>query len=136
MAAFTSEESITSEFVRDEAPDVIINIVDATHLSRSLLFTTQLLELEIPVVIALNKCDLLESKGITIKMEKLAKRLGCPVVETASIQGKGLADLVAKAAASVGKSQKAPFHPSISPQRKQSDGCSCSIANVLLLSIR
>lgn len=126
MAAFTSEESITSDFVRNEAPDVIINIVDATNLSRSLLFTTQLLELEIPVVIALNKWDLLGSKGITLKTEKLAKRLGCPVVETASIQGKGLADLIGKAAASVGTSQQAPFQPSVS--RKGMDKAAAAAA--------
>lgn len=126
MAAFTSEESITSDFVRNEAPDVIINIVDATNLSRSLLFTTQLLELEIPVVIALNKCDLLGSKGITLKTEKLVKRLGCPVVETASIQGKGLADLIGKAAASIGTSQQAPFQPSVS--RKGMDKAAAAAA--------
>ncbi len=62
LTPFTSEESITYDFVREENPDVIINIVDATNLSRSLFFTTQLLELGIPLVIALNKGDLLEKK--------------------------------------------------------------------------
>ena len=66
MSPFTSEESITSSYVRHEHPDVIINIVDATNLSRSLFFTTQLLELGIPVVVALNKSDLNEKKGTQI----------------------------------------------------------------------
>ena len=66
MSPFTSEESITSSYVRSERPDAIINIVDATNLSRSLFFTTQLLELGIPVVVALNKSDLNEKAGTVI----------------------------------------------------------------------
>lgn len=66
MSPFTSEESITSSYVKHENPDAIINIVDATNLSRSLFFTTQLLELGIPVVVALNKSDINEKKGTTI----------------------------------------------------------------------
>lgn len=66
MSPFTSEESITSSYVKNENPDVIINIVDATNLSRSLFFTTQLLELEIPVVVALNKCDINEKKKLKL----------------------------------------------------------------------
>mgnify|MGYP002233511801 CR=1 FL=1 len=62
MSPFTSEESITSGYVKNENPDVIINIVDATNLSRSLFFTTQLLELGIPVVVALNKSDIVNKK--------------------------------------------------------------------------
>ena len=66
MSPFTPEEGITSEYVRDENPDAIINIVDATNLSRSLFFTTQLLELGIPVVVALNKSDINEKEGTEI----------------------------------------------------------------------
>ena len=62
MSPFTSEESVTSKYVKEQSPDVIINIVDATNLSRSLFFTTQLLELDIPVVIALNKSDINDKK--------------------------------------------------------------------------
>ena len=64
MSPFTSEESVTSTYVKNEKPDAIINIVDATNLSRSLFFTTQLLELGIPVVVALNKTDITEKKQI------------------------------------------------------------------------
>jgi ferrous iron transport protein B len=105
IAPFTSEESITSSFIKDEKPDVIINIVDATNLSRSLYFTTQLLELGIPLVIALNKTDLLSKKGISIKKETLEKRLGCQVVETVSVSGQGLANLAQAAMAAAGKVQ-------------------------------
>lgn len=109
ISPFTSEESITSAFVINEKPDVIINIVDATNLARNLLFTTQLLELGIPVVVALNKSDLLERRGIEIKTEELAKKLGCPVVKISAIHGTALDDLITKASNVIGKGQKAPF---------------------------
>lgn len=84
MSPFTSEESITSDYVKNENPDVIINIVDATNLSRSLFFTTQLLELGIPVVVALNKSDRNAKRDIRIDVDALSKQLGCPVVKTVS----------------------------------------------------
>ena len=84
MSPFTSEESITSAYVKNENPDVLINIVDATNLSRSLFFTTQLLELGIPVVVALNKSDINAKKDNKIDSVKLAEKLGCPVVNTVS----------------------------------------------------
>jgi len=111
MSPFTSEESITRDFVNNETPDVIINIVDATNVSRSLFFTTQLLELGIPVVIALNKSDLTKKRDTEINVKELSAALGCPVIETISTQGKdnGLAQLVAEAIKASGKVQKAPF---------------------------
>ena len=109
MSPFTSEESITRDFVTNDAPDVIINIVDATNLSRSLFFTTQLLELGIPVVVALNKQDLTKKKQTKINAKLLAEKLGCPVIDTASISGHGLKELVKAAMAAQGKSQTAPY---------------------------
>lgn len=111
MSPFTSEESIASEFVRNENPDVIINIVDATNLSRSLFFTTQLLELGIPVVVALNKSDLTKKKKTTIDIVKLSKMLGCPVIETISTKGNnnGLEKLISTAVEIKGNNQRAPF---------------------------
>jgi len=109
MSPFTSEESITSSYVKNENPDVIINIVDATNLSRSLFFTTQLLELGIPVVVALNKSDVNEKKGTKIQVEKLSEKLGCPVIETVSTSSDGLKDVVAKAIEIAGSVQKAPY---------------------------
>ena len=109
MSPFTSEESITSSYVKNENPDVIINIVDATNLSRSLFFTTQLLELGIPMVVALNKADINKKKHTTIDTAKLAERLGCPVVDTVSTAADGLADVVKTAMAQVGNGQSAPY---------------------------
>ena len=110
MSPFTSEESITSSYVRNENPDAIINIVDATNLSRSLFFTTQLLELGIPVVVALNKHDLNEKKQNKVDVASLSRQLGCPVVDTTSTTGDGLKQVVAEAAALNGHGQKAPYH--------------------------
>ena len=111
MSPFTPEESITSEFVRNEHPDAIINIVDATNLSRSLFFTTQLLELGVPVVVALNKSDINEKEGTVIDVAALEQKLGCPVVKTVSTDknDSGLAEVAAKAIGLNGKGQKAPY---------------------------
>lgn len=109
MSPFTSEESITSSYVKKENPDVIINIVDATNLSRSLFFTTQLLELGIPVVVALNKSDINEKKETKIDTEKLSKKLGCPVVNTVSTSAEGLKTVIEKAAAQSQVTQEAPY---------------------------
>ena len=109
MSPFTSEESITSGYVKNENPDVIVNIVDATNLSRSLFFTTQLLELGIPVVVALNKADVNTKKQTKIDVAALSEKLGCPIVETVADNGTGLDKVVAAAMAQVGKGQKAPY---------------------------
>ncbi len=111
MSPFTSEESITSAYVKNEDPDAIINIVDATNLSRSLFFTSQLLELGIPVVVALNKSDVNEKKDTKINVSLLSEKLGCPVIETVSTSAghTGLKDVVTKAASLKGCGQKAPY---------------------------
>ena len=109
MSPFTNEESVTSEYVKNEAPDVIINIVDATNLSRSLFFTTQLLELGIPMVVALNKSDINIKKHTDIDAVKLSKELGCPVVNTISTSSDGLKEVIDTALSQVGKKQSAPF---------------------------
>ncbi len=109
MSPFTSEESITSFYVKNENPDVIINIVDADNLSRSLFFTTQLLELGIPVVVALNKSDIGKKKGNKIDADALSEKLGCPVVKTVSTSADGLKVLVQTAIEQVGKEQNAPY---------------------------
>ena len=109
MSPFTSEESITSSYVKNENPDAIINIVDATNLSRSLFFTTQLLELGVPVVVALNKSDINEKKDTVIDTATLSVKLGCPVVETVSTSAEGLKEVVRAAIALKGVGQKAPY---------------------------
>ena len=112
MSPFTSEESITSSYVKNENPDVIINIVDATNLSRSLFFTTQLLELGIPVVVALNKADINEKKKTVIDTDALSEKLGCPVIETVSTDSDhdDLSKVVSAAVALAGKGQTAPYN--------------------------
>ena len=109
MSPFTPEEGITSEYVRTANPDAIVNIVDATNLSRSLFFTTQLLELGIPVVVALNKTDINEKEGTKIDAKKLSAKLNCPVFETVSTENKGLAEMIDKAISLAGTSQEAPY---------------------------
>ena len=109
MSPFTSEESITSAYVKNENPDVIINIVDATNLSRSLFFTTQLLELGVPVVVALNKTDINKKAKTTIDCKVLSQKLDCPVIETVSTSSEGLNEVIKTAVNLAGKNQKAPY---------------------------
>ena len=109
MSPFTNEETVTSSYVKQENPDVIINIVDATNLSRSLFFTTQLLELGIPVVVALNKSDINEKKETKIDEKTLSEKLGCPVVKTVSKKRNGLKEVVQTAISLVGNNQVAPY---------------------------
>ena len=109
MSPFTPEEGITSEYVRTANPDAIVNIVDATNLSRSLFFTTQLLELGIPVVVALNKGDINAKEGTKIDTAKLSAKLGCPVFDTISIEQKGLDEVIKTAISLAGTTQKAPY---------------------------
>ncbi len=111
MSPFTSEESVTSTYVKNENPDVLINIVDATNLSRSLFFTTQLMELGIPMVVALNKTDINIKKDTKIDIQALSEKLGCPVINTISTANtdKGLEEVVKMAVSLKGKTQKAPY---------------------------
>ena len=111
MSPFTAEESVTSTYIKNENLDGIINIVDATNLSRSLFFTTQILELGIPVVVALNKSDINEKKGTKINVELLSQKLGCPVIETvsASKSHKGLKEVLNKVLFLKGQVQKSPY---------------------------
>ena len=104
MSPFTSEESVTSDYIKNEKPDVIINIVDATNLSRSLFFTTQILELGVPVVVALNKSDINAKKKTKIDVKTLSEKLGCPVFETVStsFNEEGLKEVVTAAVAAAG----------------------------------
>lgn len=109
MSPFTSEESITSSYVQNEKPDAIINIVDGTNLSRSLFFTTQLLELGIPMVVAINKSDVNKKKETVIDVQALSEKLGCPVIETISTSADGLKAVVEAAVSVCGKAQNAPY---------------------------
>ncbi len=111
MSPFTGEESVTSDYIQNEKPDVIINIVDATNLSRSLFFTTQLLELGIPMVIALNKTDVNKKKQTVIDVNALSEKLGCPIVETVCTDNDNddLKELIQEAVSRMGSTQTAPY---------------------------
>ena len=109
MSPFTSDESITRDYIKNENPDVIINIVDTDNLSRSLFFTTQLLELGLPVVVALNKSDIVKRKGTRINTELLSEKLGCPVVKTISTNAQSLSPLITAAKNALGARVSAPY---------------------------
>lgn len=94
MNPYTNEENVTSEYILEESPDVIINIIESTNLNRSLYFTTQLLELGIPVVIALNKVDLLKKKDIKINIGELGQELNCQVVPIQATNKEGFGNLI------------------------------------------
>lgn len=111
ISPFTGEEAITRDFVLDDAPDAIINIVDGANFERSLFFTTQLLELGIPVVIALNKSDVLQKRGSDIDINLLADALKCSVIATTATSQDGLKQLMTRAVeiAETRKGQMAPI---------------------------
>jgi ferrous iron transport protein B len=98
LTAYSPEEIIARDFIIEECPDVVINVVDATNLERNLYLTVQLLELDVPVVLALNMTDALHKEGAKINLDHLAQLLGnIPVVPTAANHGKGVNELITKA---------------------------------------
>lgn len=97
LSPYTPEEVIARNYILDEKPDCIINIVDATNLERNLYLTTQIMEIDVPMVIALNMMDAVEKAGDKIDEKELEKRLGVPVVKISALKETGLADLMNKA---------------------------------------
>jgi len=97
LSAFSIEERISREYIAIQRPDIVINIVDASVLERNLFFTIQLLELETPMIMALNQMDLAKGKGITINIPQLQKSLGIPIIPTIATRGAGLGKLLDKA---------------------------------------
>jgi ferrous iron transport protein B len=105
LTAYSPEEIVARDFIIQEKPDVVINVVDATNLERNLYLTVQILELDVPVVLALNMTDALHKDGAKINLDQLSQLLGnIPVVSTSANQGKGISDLIAKAVQAAGKS--------------------------------
>ena len=94
LSPYTLEEVVSRNYLLDENPDVIIDLVDATNIERNLYLTTQLLETGIPVVIALNMADLVSKRGLKIDSSRLSMVLGCPVVETSALKKTGLSELI------------------------------------------
>lgn len=107
LSPYTPEEIVTRDYLMSGKPDAVINLVDATNLERNLYLTTQIIDLGIPVVVALNMMDLVEKNGDKIDVDALAKRLGCPVVPTSALRGRGMEEVV-KAAIEAGKKGAAP----------------------------
>ena len=106
LTAYSPEEIIARDFIIEERPDVVINVVDATNLERNLYLTVQLLELDVPVVLALNMADALKKDGARINIDNLSQLLGnIPVVQTAANQGKGISELITTAVHAARKSE-------------------------------
>ncbi|HIH64155.1 MAG TPA: ferrous iron transport protein B, partial [Methanothermobacter thermautotrophicus] len=96
FSTYSMEEIVSRDFIINEGPDVVINVLDASVLERNLFFTLQLMEMEVPMVICINQVDMARQKGITIDDEKLEKVLGVPVVSTVAVKGRGLQELLRK----------------------------------------
>lgn len=107
LSPYTPEEIVTRDYLMSGKPDAVINLVDATNLERNLYLTTQIIDLGIPTVVALNMMDIVEKNGDKIDVDALAKRLGCPVVETSALKGRGMEDVV-KTAIEAGKKGTVP----------------------------
>ena len=106
LSTYSIEELVSREYIATEKPDLVINVVDASLLERNLFFTLQLLELEAPLLIAVNQVDLAQKKGINIDFEKAESILGVPVVPTVAISGKGVSDMLETAIDVIEKRRK------------------------------
>ena len=104
LTAYSPEEIVARDYIIEEHPDVVINVVDATNLERNLYLTVQILELDVPVVLALNMTDALQKDGAKIDLENLSRLLGeIPVVSTTANRGAGVAELISKAVEAAGR---------------------------------
>ena len=110
LSPYTLEEVVTRNYLVGGHPDAMINIVDASNLGRNLYLTTQLLEIGVPMVIALNMMDLVRKNGDQIDLKKLSEQLGCPIIQTSAVKGEGSSE-VAQAALSLAQSKAAPPAP-------------------------
>ena len=132
LSPYTLEEVVSRDYLINERPDAIINLVDATNLERNLYLTTQLLELGIPVVIALNMMDLAVKSGDKIDEKKLAAAFGCEVVATSALKGEGLTEVVDRAVRLANaKTIQVPKHEF----SREVEGCLADIADLLPNSV-
>ena len=125
LSPYSPEEVVARDYLLDGDPDVVINLIDATNLERNLYLTTQILELGLPVVIALNMMDLVEKNGDKIDIDKLSRELGCPIVPTSALKGRGMDELV-KTAIELGK-KGVPA----APQIRFSDEIETALAKII-----
>jgi ferrous iron transport protein B len=105
LSTYSLEELVSRKYIAIERPDIVINVVDASVLERNLFFTLQLMELETPMVIALNQMDIAKSKGVQVDTKKLEQLLGVPVMPTVAVKGVGIAKLLEKAIETIEKKQ-------------------------------
>ncbi len=110
LSPYTLEEVVARNYLITERPDVILNIVDGTNLERNLYLTTQLMELGIPVVMAINMMDVVKKSGDQINTKKLAEKLGCEIVSISALKGEGVKEAAAKAVKLAEKKASAPVH--------------------------
>ncbi|WP_101721604.1 ferrous iron transporter B [Eggerthella timonensis] len=126
LSPYSPEEIVTRDYLLEGGPDVVVNLVDATNLERNLYLTTQILDLGVPVVVALNMMDLVKKNGDKIDVAGLSKQLGCPVVETTALRGHGMAELMETAvhAAKAGKpaEPKMPFDAQVEEAIEKIEG--------------
>ena len=125
LSPYSPEEIVARDYLLDGDPDVVINLIDATNLERNLYLTTQIIELGLPVVIALNMMDLVEKNGDKIDVDKLSRELGCPIVPTSALKGRGMDELV-KTAIELGK-KGVPA----APQIRFSDEIETALAKII-----
>ena len=118
LSPYTLEEVVSRNYLVEEKPDAILNIVDGTNLERNLYLTTQLAEVGVPMVVALNMADLLKKRGDTIDLKKLGDAIGCPVVEISALKGTGTQE-AAEAAIAAAQSGKKPQTPTFCPEAEQ-----------------
>ena len=116
LSPYTLEEVVARNYLINERPDAIINIVDGTNIERNLYLSTQLMELGIPVVMAVNMMDVVEKSGDVIHIDKLSKKLGCEVVEISALKGTGIQKAAEKAIGLAGKKNAAPPVHSFAPE--------------------
>ena len=109
LSPYSLEEVVSRNYLVNEKPDAILNIIDGTNIERNLYLTTQLLELGIPVVVAVNMIDLVERNGDKINLNRLSQELGCPVMAVSALKGKGTKEVAAKAIEVAKKHQVAPI---------------------------
>ena len=115
LSPYTLEEVVARNYLIEERPDVILNIIDGTNLERNLYLTTQLIELGIPVVIAVNMMDIVRKNGDHMDTKALAKKLQCPVYEISALKGTGIKEVVDAAVAAAEKGEPIPPHTFCGP---------------------
>ncbi len=110
LSPYTLEEVVARDYLLNEKPDAILNIVDGTNLERNLYLTTQLTELGIPVVVALNMADLMEKQGVNVDVNKLAQELGVKVVKISALKGENIEAAASSAVEAAKQHKSAPLH--------------------------